>query len=66
MATREGELFHAPVELASEMLKKQTDFFLDQMRGTNRRPAMVNGIEEQALIQEIAALVPPTEGVTSD
>ena len=66
MATREGEPFHAPVDLALEMLKKQTDFFLEQMRGANRRPARINGIEEQALIQEIAALVPPTEGVTSD
>ena len=64
MATREGELFHAPVELATEMLKKQTDFFLEQMRGTNRRPATNAGMEAKPLIQEIAALVPPTEEVT--
>ena len=51
MANREGELFHAPVELATEMLKKQTDLFLEQMRGTNRRPATIAGMEAEPLIQ---------------
>jgi hypothetical protein len=63
MANKEGELFHAPVSLAREMLDKQTEFFLDQMRGTPRRPAKIAGMEAEPLIQEVAALVPSTEEV---
>ena len=63
MANKEGDLFHAPISLAAEMLGKQTEFFLDQMRGTARKPAKIADMEAEPLIQEIAALVPPTEEV---
>jgi hypothetical protein len=60
---QEGELFHAPVDLALEMLRGQTDYFLDQMHGANKRPRKLGEMDQEQVVLDIASLLPPTEEV---